>query len=68
TVVGVTKFHPLRINDFLRREGFGRATLRISIPENEYWRFRKRIEANLKGDRRAFIFQFKDRAIIAEAL
>ncbi|NJE42016.1 methyltransferase domain-containing protein [Thermococcus sp. GR6] len=68
TVVGVTKFHPLRINDFLKREGFGRATLRISIPENEYWRFRKRIEANLKGDRRAFIFQFKDRAIIAEAL
>ncbi|NJD99636.1 methyltransferase domain-containing protein [Thermococcus sp. LS1] len=67
-VVGLTKFHPLRINDFLRKEGFGRATLRISIPENEYWRFRKRIEANLKGDRRAFVFQFKDKAIIAEAL
>ncbi|NJE84284.1 methyltransferase domain-containing protein [Thermococcus sp. CX2] len=67
-IVGVTKFHPLRINDFLRKEGFGRATLRISIPENEYWRFRKRIEANLKGERRAFVFQFKDKAIIAEAL
>ncbi|ANF23460.1 class I SAM-dependent methyltransferase [Thermococcus piezophilus] len=67
-IVGVTKFHPLRINDFLRKEGFGRATLRISIPENEYWRFRKRIEANLTGERRAFVFQFKDKAIIAETL
>ena len=67
-VVGVVPFHPVRINDFLRKEGFGRATLRISVPEKDYWRVRRRIEANLKGDRRAFIFQFRDRAIIAEAL
>ncbi|ASJ12579.1 methyltransferase domain-containing protein [Thermococcus thioreducens] len=67
-VVGIVPFHPVRINDFLRREGFGRATLRISVPEGEYWKVRKRIEANLKGERRAFIFQFGKMAIIAEGL
>lgn len=68
SVVGTVPFHPLRINDFLRKEGFGRATLRVSVPDSEYWRFRKRVEANLRGERRAFVFQFKDRAIIAEEL
>ena len=68
TVVGVVPFHPVRINDFLRKEGFGRATLRISVPEGDYWRVRRRIEANLKGDRRAFVFQLGDRAVIAEEL
>lgn len=67
-VVGVLPFHPLRINDFLRKEGYGRATLRISVPDGDYWRIRRRIEANLKGEKRAFVFQFKDLAIIAESL
>ncbi|ASJ03209.1 methyltransferase [Thermococcus profundus] len=68
SVLAVLPFHPVRINDFLRKEGFGRATLRISVPERDYWKVRRRIEANLKGERRAFVFQLKDRAIIAEAL
>ncbi len=67
-VLGVVPFHPVRINDFLRKEGFGRATLRISVPDREYWRFRKRVEANLSGERRAFIFQLGDKAVIAEGL
>ena len=67
-VIGVVPFHPVRINDFLRKEGFGRATLRISVPDREYWRFRKRVEANLSGERRAFIFQLGDKAVIAEGL
>jgi len=66
TVVAILPFHPVRINDFLRREGFGRATLRISLPEGEYWRFRRKVEAGLKGDRRAFVFQLGEKAIIAE--
>ncbi len=66
SVVAVLPFHPVRINDFLRREGFGRATLRISLPEGEYWRFRRKVEAGLNGERRAFIFQLGERAIIAE--
>ncbi|WP_297465433.1 methyltransferase domain-containing protein [Thermococcus sp.] len=67
-VAGIVPFHPVRINDFLRKEGFGRATLRISVPDSEYWRFRKRVEANLNGERRAFIFQLGNRAVIAEGL
>ncbi|ADT83646.1 50S ribosomal protein L11 methyltransferase [Thermococcus barophilus] len=67
-ITGIVKFHPLRINEFLRREGFGRATLRISIPDSEYWRFRRKVENNLKGERRAYIFQYKDKAIIAEPI
>ncbi|ASJ04688.1 methyltransferase [Thermococcus barossii] len=67
-IAGVVPFHPVRINDFLRKEGFGRATLRISVPEGEYWKVRKRIEANLRGERRAFVFQFGKMAIIAEGL
>ncbi|HIP89280.1 MAG TPA: methyltransferase [Thermococcus paralvinellae] len=67
-IAGIVKFHPLRINEFLRRERFGRATLRISIPDSEYWRFRRRVESNLKGERRAYVFQYRDKAIIAEAI
>ncbi|KUH32939.1 methyltransferase [Thermococcus celericrescens] len=67
-VVGVVPFHPVRINDFLRREGFGRATLKLSVPQEEYWRVRKRIEANLSGDRRAFVFRVGGKAVVAEAL
>ncbi|WP_297508753.1 methyltransferase domain-containing protein [Thermococcus sp.] len=67
-VVGVLPFHPLRINDFLRKEGFGRATLKVSVPQNEYWRLRKRIEAGLRGERRAFVFRAGEKAVIAEAL
>ncbi|ASJ01045.1 methyltransferase domain-containing protein [Thermococcus gorgonarius] len=67
-VVGILPFHPVRINDFLRKEGFGRATLRISVPESEYWRIRKKIEENLKGERRAFVFKIGEKAVIAEEL
>ena len=68
SVVAVLPFHPVRINDLLKREGFGRATLKISVPQEEYWRIRKRIEAGLKGDERAFVFKVGERAIIARAL
>ncbi len=68
SVVAVLPFHPVRINDFLRREGFGRATLKVSVPQEDYWRLRKRIEAGLKGNRRAFVFKVGEKAVIAEAL
>ncbi len=67
-VVAVVPFHPVRINDLLRREGFGRATLRIGVPEGEYWKIRKKIEENLRGERRAFIFKAGEKGIIAEEL
>ncbi|WP_297419148.1 methyltransferase domain-containing protein [Thermococcus sp.] len=67
-VAGIVPFHPIRINDFLKKEGFGRATLRVSVPDSQYWRFRKRVEANLNGDKRAFVFQLGGRAIIGEGL
>ncbi len=67
-ITGITKFHPLRINDFLRKHGYGRATLRVSIPDSAYWSFRRKIENGLKGEKRAFVFQYKDKAIIAESL
>jgi len=67
-VVGVLPFHPLRINDFLRKGGFGRATLKASVPQNEYWRLRRRIEAGLRGDKRAFVFKIGEKAVIAEEL
>jgi len=67
-VVSVLPFHPVRINDFLRKEGFGRATLKMSVPQEKYWKLRRRIEAKLRGSRRAFIFKVGEKAIIAEAL
>lgn len=67
-VIDAVPFHPMRINDVLKREGFGRATLRVSVPDSEYWSLRKRIESGLRGDRRAFVFEFNRRAIIAEPL
>ncbi|CAB49940.1 class I SAM-dependent methyltransferase [Pyrococcus abyssi] len=67
-VVKVMPFHPVRINDFLRREGYGRATLRMSVDEKEYWRIRKKIESGLSGDKRAFVFKVRDLAVIAEEI
>ncbi len=67
-VVGVLPFHPIRINDFLRKEGFGRATLKVSVPQKEYWRLRRRIEAGLRGHRRAFVFRVGEKAVVAESL
>jgi hypothetical protein len=68
SVVAVLPFHPVRINDFLRREGFGRATLKMSVPQEEYWRIRRKIEAGLKGEKRAFVFKVGEKAVVAEAL
>ncbi|MFA4640264.1 class I SAM-dependent methyltransferase [Pyrococcus kukulkanii] len=67
-VVATMPFHPVRINDFLRKEGYGRATLRMSVPEEEYWRIRRKIEQGLKGEKRAFVFKVRDLAVIAESL
>ncbi len=67
-LTGITKFHPLRINDFLRKNDYGRATLRVSIADNAYWSFRRKIENGLKGEKRAFVFQYRDKAIITEAI
>jgi len=64
----VLDFHPIKINDFLKKEGYGRVTLKISIPDKDYWKFRKRIEQGLSGEKRAYLFKFKDKAIIAEPL
>ncbi|AMM53791.1 class I SAM-dependent methyltransferase [Pyrococcus kukulkanii] len=67
-VIATMPFHPVRINDFLRKEGYGRATLRMSVPEEEYWRIRRKIEQGLKGEKRAFVFKVRDLAVIAESL
>lgn len=67
-VLGIVPFHPMRINDFLNREGFGRAILRISIPDREYYSFKRRVEMNLRGEKRAYIFQFGNKAIITEKI
>ncbi len=68
SLVAVLPFHPVRINNLLRKEGFGRATLRISVPQAEYWRIKKRIETNLRGERRAFVFKIGNKAVITEAI
>ncbi|WP_457752530.1 methyltransferase domain-containing protein [Thermococcus sp.] len=68
SVVAVLPFHPVRINDLLRKEGFGRATLKMNVPQGEYWRIRRKIEAGLKGEGRAFVFKVGGKAVIAEAL
>lgn len=67
-VQSVLEFHPVKINEFLKREGYGRATLKISIPDTEYWKVRRRIEQGLRGDKRAYLFKFNDKAIIAESI
>ncbi|WP_048151296.1 methyltransferase domain-containing protein [Palaeococcus ferrophilus] len=68
TLVDVVKFHPLRINEVLRREGFGRVKLRASVPPADYYRFKELLERGLNGDKMAYVFGFGDRAIIAETL
>lgn len=68
SVVGVFLFYLVRINDFFRKEGFGRVMLRISVFESEYWRIRKKIEENLRGERRVFVFKVGEKVVIVEEL
>lgn len=68
TLIDVVKFHPLRINEVLRREGFGRVKLRASVPPADYYRFKGLLERGLNGERLAYVFGFGERAIIAEEI
>ncbi|MCD6143830.1 methyltransferase [Thermococcus sp.] len=67
-VRSILRFHPVKINDFLKKEGYGRVTLKLSIADNEYWNFRRKVEQGLNGDKRAYLFRFKDKAIVAEGM
>ncbi len=41
---------------FLRKENFGKVTLRMSLNPREYWKIRERIERELKGEDKASLF------------
>ncbi len=49
-----------------RKEGFGKATLRMDIEPKDYWKIRKKIEEKLKGERRGSLFKVGNLFIGAE--
>jgi len=67
-VIDVLRFHPARINEALKREGFGRATLKFPLSPSEHTRIKKIIERGLTGKKRAFVFKFGENGVIAEAI
>ena len=51
---------------FLRMEGYGKITLRLSISPDKYWKIRKNIEERLKGEKKASLFKIKDTYVVGE--
>ncbi len=51
---------------FLKEENFGKVTLRMNLNPREYWKFRKRLEYNLNGNRKASLFMVKGMYVVAE--
>ena len=51
---------------FLRMEGYGKITLRLSVSPDKYWKIRKNIEERLKGEKKASLFKIKDTYVVGE--
>ncbi|HEC94542.1 MAG TPA: SAM-dependent methyltransferase [Thermoplasmatales archaeon] len=56
------------IHKTLREVDAKKATLRFEIKTRDYWRFRKRLEADLTGDKHVYLFKIGDKAVITEPL
>ncbi len=50
----------------LRKNFFGKVTLRISIEPKDYWSVRKEIERKLSGKRKGYLFYGADKYIVCE--
>ncbi|MEM2115496.1 MAG: methyltransferase domain-containing protein [Candidatus Woesearchaeota archaeon] len=56
------------INRYLKENNYGKAIIKFSIPSENYWSLRKRLESDLKGDRIAYITKFQDMAVVMERI
>jgi len=55
-----------KIIDFLRREGYGKVTLRLSVPPKRYWEIRKEIEKRLSGNEKVSLFKIGNSYVIGK--
>lgn len=64
----VCDFNVNIIHKTLKRFDAKKVTLRFEIKTRDYWCFRKRLEADLKGDKHFYLFKVGDKAVITELL
>ena len=51
---------------FLKREGYGKITLRLNVSPERYWKIRKKIEEKLNGQKKASLFKIDDNYLVGE--
>ena len=51
---------------FLRKDNFGKVTLRMKLNSKEYWKIRGRIERDLKGEDKASLFHINGTYVVAK--
>jgi len=54
------------IISFLKREGYGKITLRLNVSPERYWKIRKKIEEKLNGQKKASLFKIDDNYLVGE--
>lgn len=67
-IVAECNFDYHKLNHILKKLEAGKATLRISVEPEKYWKIRKKIEEGLEGERHFYIFKVKNKALVAEQI
>ena len=65
-VVAVVPFKEGKIINELKKFHAGSVTLRCSIPPEEYWKVRRRYEAQLSGQKKITLFEWNGKALLVE--
>lgn len=63
---GTCLFSATKINRLLKKLDAKKAILRLSIPPNEYWKLRKKIEEDFTGQHILYVFRVNENAVVAE--
>jgi SAM-dependent methyltransferase len=50
----------------LKKHFIGKAEIRFNVDPKDYWKIRNNYEKNLRGEKKAFVFKLKGKAVIAE--
>ena len=51
----------------LKKHFIGKAEIRFNVDPKDYWKIRNNYEKNLRGEKKAYVFKLKGKAVIAES-
>lgn len=56
------------LNKILKENQYGKAILKFNVSDNEYWKFRKRIEDGLEGNKLGYILKIENQYVVCEKI